>query len=906
MVSRMRSAVTCISFQLPGLGQPGIGNHMGRILTISYQRPQSRSQPRRYFRTPIFGSIFVGYVNEAAHISGVTPDGFTLVTHNSFGVQPHVHFALCLRGFTGGGIRVGWIELPTVGAITVACGFRPRAVLLEVAEPAFNPASLSLGAWDEVAGQAVATLAVDFSGTSIAGRGETSGVGVRTWTPAAGGVMSDHIAAEVVSASDTGFVLHVTARGDGTGIIGYFAIGGDPIPSGAACFGGTVPTVPDPIDGATFSGLGPHTDRVFLELDLDTGTQRWALHDPMNDPPTLSVHPGRKDGRLIDIGAITRRTTDRLGGWQTSGAQWTADDHDRRVRGLIEAGAWYNREFRVYVAPHDAVDAARCLGRFILREYPPTAELVIQAEGVDIIGSEFSPFALDRDVLASVLFDKTRVPGAPKELLDAKRPIPIYMGVWSDESSSATGVPQWRPYAIRGGLVTGSDAISGYGDLPSTATPPTSVIATALPGGTLDPADTLNSEYGFLVTAIDAAGKESDPYPFHMHADSGGGRGHFPDTVPTIHGVQAVPKATIDGTQKIRVTWSGATGAVKYRCYIGSWYYLARFAYYIETANTFCEFVDLKTAPVQAANFVGPNIWYYVVTARLPDGLTGKSTELTAVETGPRRELRGWFTPIAGATEYLICRRGTVGGFTRQITVPDTQREGGWVYFNDDQFSSGTAIDGVPVPEGMIPIVDIGDETIAGTSWGKFAIARWAWRKVIGVYAGGVRLSATDPNVLHPDMAAWPFADRTRPLGDCDVTGHVSARGRAERAPRRHGDREGERLHHGGRRGRIRIHDHASGPRRPASDHRTGAERSHPWAVGGDPAVRGRGADGPQLRLRTGGSRADQPGRGHRVHDAPGAGSGDHAARHDPGVRAEFRTPPRDQPPRADRVRALR
>jgi 8-oxo-dGTP pyrophosphatase MutT (NUDIX family) len=541
-------------------------------------------------------------------------------------------------------------------------------------------------------------------------------------------------------------------------------------PAGAQCFGGAVPQLPDPLDGTIFAGLGPHEDRFFLELELDEGLETWALHDPMNDPPTLAAHAGRKDGRLIDAGAIIRRTTDRLGGWQTSGATWTADDHDRRIRGLIAAGHWFNREFRAYVATRGDVAAARCLGRFILRDYPPGAELVVAAEGVDLLGSEFSPFSLDRDVLGSVLFDATRTPNAPPELLTAKRPIPIYMGTWSDESSGAEGVPTWRSYPLRGGGVSSTDGLNGYGDMVSSATPPTVVTATALPGGTLDPT-VINSEYGFMVTAIDAAGRESDPYPFHCYANFGGTRGRFPDSVSTIYGVQPVPKATLDGsgTQKIRVEWSGATGAVKYRCYLGAFYYLARYSHYLETAATYCEFTSLGAA--LPATFTGPNIWYYVVIAKLEDGLTGQSFELTAVETGPRRIVRGWFTPMAGAVEYLVARRGTVGGFTRLFHVPASQLEGGYVYFDDPQdATTGDTITELPTPKGMIPLVDIGDETIAGATWGKFALARWAWHKILGVYAGGARLAAADPNVLHPDKTGWPFPAKTRPLGDCDCT----------------------------------------------------------------------------------------------------------------------------------------
>jgi len=268
--------------------------------------------------------------------------------------------------------------------------------------------------------------------------------------------------------------------------------------------------------------------------------------------------------------------------------------------------------------------------------------------------------------------------------------------------------PQWRTFPTRGGIMADGGYMNGYGNQPSTATPPTAVTAVAMAGGTLE--SNANNEYGFKVTSIDAAGVESDAYPFHDHVSSGGGRGHFPDTIPTIYGTQTMPKATFTpGSQKIRVTWSGATGAVKYRCYIGAWYYLGRYSNYIETTATSCDFLSLASTPPNTTT----NIWYYVVMAVLPEGaLSNVSTEMVAVETGPRNRVRGWFTPIAGATGYVVCRRGAGAGFASRIDVPPDQLEGGFVYFDDDQ-GANTVITGLPaqvVPwEGLVDRADIFD-----------------------------------------------------------------------------------------------------------------------------------------------------------------------------------------------------
>jgi len=271
--------------------------------------------------------------------------------------------------------------------------------------------------------------------------------------------------------------------------------------------------------------------------------------------------------------------------------------------------------------------------------------------------------------------------------------------------------PQWQAYPPRGGRMApdGGGDTTGYGNNVSDATPPTSVTATVLSGGSLEA--TFNNEYAFLVTSIDASGRESDPYPFHLHPPTGGGRGAFPSSVSTLYGTQAVPKVTIvPGTNKVRVSWGGATGAVKYRCYIGDWYYRARWHAYLETTGTTVDFISVAAST--DATFGG--LWWYVVMAQLPEGILSQvSRELSTTTSGPARPSRGWFNPVAGAIGYQVCRRGTMGGFTRMISVPPEQVEAGWVYFEDDFATSGVVITGLPaqvVPwEGIVERADIFD-----------------------------------------------------------------------------------------------------------------------------------------------------------------------------------------------------
>lgn len=277
-----------------------------------------------------------------------------------------------------------------------------------------------------------------------------------------------------------------------------------------------------------------------------------------------------------------------------------------------------------------------------------------------------------------------------------------------------TTSPTWRPYPPRGAMARPQEAgqsTTGWGSNVSDATPPTHVTATTMPGGDLE--HCWNNQHGFMVTAVDAAGRESDPYPFHFHPDNGGGGGRgsfeFVATVNSIYGPQTTPRASFDPAagHKIRVSWSGATNAVKYRCYMGEWYYFARNFRVLETTNTYVDWIRHSDG--------GP-VWgggcYYSVMAQLPEGgLTpvpnpGPNTpagygELVFVGDGPGRFVRGFFTPMAGAVGYVVARRGLSGGFVRQINVPPDQMEGGLCYFDDNLMTSGVAIAGLP--SGMVP-----------------------------------------------------------------------------------------------------------------------------------------------------------------------------------------------------------
>jgi hypothetical protein len=714
---------------------------------------------RRGQRTDVLYSIRLANLTGAAElasgwISAVSATGYTITRGTAtVTAQP---FILALKGVR---VALGTLTQPAApGVQTIPIPFAADAILLqthgEVAGDNLLHYALMIGAWASNDGQAAAYGAgLHSADPTIHVRSFNASRALELYSPAAAGASSTLVAAATVSAvrADGFDLTWATTDGVARQVL-YYALG----TAAGGCSGGLVPTVADPEDGTTFTGLGPHADRVFLELALDTGLEQWALHDPMNDAADLAVHGGRKDGRLISVGAVTRRTTDRLGGWQTSGARFQADDHDRRIRGLIAAGAWYNREFRIYVAERLAVADARCLGRFITREYPPTVELTVDVDGVDIIGSEFSPFALDRDVLASCVFDRARVPTAPAALLESKRPIPVYMGRWSDEGST-TAAPTWFGAAWRGAVTEPPYWEMGFAEMPAGGPPPpTSVAAAAEPGGSILAGDVPSGVF-FQVWAV-TGGVEGDPAPF------------FGDAIPAT----AVPS---DGSA-VRVSWTwGGADPDAWRVGLATNYYRARWSQVLEVAGAAREAlftVHPGLTPGATASYT--NRGEYRVLANMPDGRTPAALPFVIATTGPyRRPVHVSWIPVAGALSYEVYKAPVPSayfGITERFTVPVQLDSDGLAYF-DDTWVAGEATTTIPAPAGLLPVTDCGDVTLTtgdaaldGT-WGLMCLSRWAWHAILGVYAGGTRLTTSDPDVLHADHAAWPFTTRTRPLGDC-------------------------------------------------------------------------------------------------------------------------------------------
>lgn len=524
----------------------------------------------------------------------------------------------------------------------------------------------------------------------------------------------------------------------------------------ASCSGGTVPSVADPADGVTFTGLGPHGDRVFLEVDFDDATRSYALHDPINASPLLAAHGGRKDGRLTAIGSIIRRSTDRLGGWQASTCRWSSDDHDRVLRALQKAQRWYGREFRVYVGDRLDLANSRCLGRFNVREHPPTQDFGVDVEGTDVIGSEFSAFNLDRDILDSYVFDAARFPEAPRELLDQQplKPVPVYMGRWSDEASSA-GPPVLIGSAARGALLNDGVWQMGRGDMPQPSpAPPATITPTAIGSGGTIPVDS----YRVIVWGV-TGGVEGDPLPFDY---------------------QGEPVAVTSDGSSIEVDWTfGGTDPDFWRIGFAEFYFSARWGagHVLEVPGTARTVTFTSYDPITPGAISGYwNRREYRVCALMADGRTAPSPVCVST-TGPyARPVHVSWLPVTGALAYEVYGTQAVfpkyADFNRRWDVPtDALDSDGYVYLDDDWLDTGvTFVAGLPAPQGMLPVVDTGDVMFDGRLCGQLVLCRWPVHQVISVYAGETRLSDSHPDVRHPDHPSWSEPNRFVSIAGWDTT----------------------------------------------------------------------------------------------------------------------------------------
>jgi hypothetical protein len=513
-----------------------------------------------------------------------------------------------------------------------------------------------------------------------------------------------------------------------------------------------------------------------------SNTRSFALHDPINASPFLDAHAGRKEGRLTSIGSIIRRSTDRLGGWQASTCRWSSDDSDRMLRGLQRSHKWYGREFRVYLGDRLDLANSRCLGRFNIREYPPTAGLGVDVEGTDVIGSEFSAFNLDRDILDGYVFDAARFPTAPEDLLKRSppQPVPAYWGRWSDEPSISAGTVPILAGVVRRGswppTEPGSAFRVGFGEMALVnpggvaPLPPTSSSAAVLAGGNINPANYIHANFYWHVWGR-TAGLEGDPHPF------------YPEQVSPVHVGAA--------GSKIRISWTFAgTNPDTWRIAIANSYYGARWTQYIEVPGA-ARSVEFDNCPGNsgggsgtpsgglATGALAPTFWgrkEFTVQAVLSDGVTGTANPAGIIPYGgpyKRPAYVSWI-PVPGAISYNVIF-GDVPvpyfGWTRILNVSADQiDDDGFAYYVYNWDLAGEAMDSIPAPRGLIPVWDTGDVSFGGGTYAQLVISRYPMHKILSVFAGETRLADNHADLRHPDHPSWPLVERFVTIGGWDTT----------------------------------------------------------------------------------------------------------------------------------------
>jgi hypothetical protein len=533
-----------------------------------------------------------------------------------------------------------------------------------------------------------------------------------------------------------------------------------PVPT---CSGGVVSIVDDPPPGPTFEGVGPHEDRVFIETDINANTLRWALQIPMRDAGDAPLHPGFKDGRIVSISSVIRRTTGRLGGWQSSTCRWTADDTSREIRQSIKVNQWYGSEFRAYLAKRSETEDAGMLGRFFVSNYPPQHEFLVDVEGLDLIGSEFSLLSLQRDILGSVLFDTDHFDSLPLALaeLNPPQPVPVYMGRWSDEASSAD------PPVLAGSLARGSaqptdgsQFIVGYGNMPTgSPPPPDSVTATAVGGGSMNLGVTPHDRMFVLVWA-ETGGQEGDPFPFYATL--------LPVTI------------SADGSA-IQVDWTfSGSDPDHWRACLAVDYFGPRYDQILQVAGSArtLTFTNVRWGGAGGVT-VGATEPYlnrreFAVSAIMLDGRTAACNPIgVQFYGGPyHRPAHVSWLPVAGALSYELYT-ATVShlyfGWADMIPVSASAIDSdGYAYYDYNYGQVGTPLENhkLPTPKGMLPVWDTGDEDISGTMHARFVVARWPFHQWIAIRQNGKDITAS---CKYPD-GTWPFPDRFRTFGGCDMS----------------------------------------------------------------------------------------------------------------------------------------
>lgn len=456
------------------------------------------------------------------------------------------------------------------------------------------------------------------------------------------------------------------------------------------------------------------------------------LHAPvdLNDPPFY--FGGYKEPRVLGFGEITRALSDDRGQYESAEFSWVTSDTDRLQRG------WMANPFQRFIQNRQVIlrmisDASRrlfltprTLVRGVIRGFKPRGPKHFEYRAQDFVTSLFGPANLQKQIPQEAIA-RAQFPRCPTDAVG--KPVPILFGKLSNDLS-ASAPPVLTGTAARGAYDDGGGAlVAGFGDLVSAASIPTNptVTAGANGSGTLSAA-IWNAQWGAMVTAVDAAGVETDPVPFYSDGPNGGSRGSFANGFP-------LPYATVNGTQKVTVAWNASALAAKYRVYLGYYYYGFRPVVWKEVvAPTVTVDFTAETDGTLASFF---QQWTYSVSAVLPDGETGLSQEVYGIVRTHRRKIRVQWLAVATATAYRIRRKGATGDWDRQWEVAAPT-----LLFDDDLLDTGaTFITGIAALTGVVPVTYIGIEyDVAGGAWHAGLVCGHQVEAITAAFQDGVKI----------------------------------------------------------------------------------------------------------------------------------------------------------------------
>ena len=470
-------------------------------------------------------------------------------------------------------------------------------------------------------------------------------------------------------------------------------------------------------------------EKIYLDAPVD-----------LNDP--ITYYGGYKPPTILSYAEITRALSDARGQLELSEFSWIRTDTDRQIRGWLgklSQRVFLNRNVILRMiddASRRLLLRPRVLFRGIIRGFKPRGPLHFEFRAQDFLASTFGSANLQKSIPQEAVTRAVFPSCAPDTI---GKPVPIIYGALTDAASS--GNPPVLTGTPSRGAFTADDATwaMGWGDLESDAAIPANVIVGTAAAGTLS-TDVPNGEYGVVVTALDASGRESDPMPFYFNA-ANGGRGSFADA-------GTVPTATPDGTEQITVSWDASALAVSYRVYLGWYYFGFRPTQMIATAALSCAFdnnppwLDAITVDNVSTGAVPQPFGffaYYAVSAVMADGETGMSATAFGYSGTHRRPVRLEWIAVPGALSYRIYRRGPAGTWDRrwEITAVDT-------HFDDDLLDTAAEfINGAPSPTGAVPVLHVGQMADdSGFMWEAFLICGHQVDEISEVYQGGVLVDA--------------------------------------------------------------------------------------------------------------------------------------------------------------------